>query len=88
WQTPTGQIVAATFPQGSPGHSWQNVSCGGTSIGDKGLLYAAKVLAGAAADLYTDPELLKKAKAEFGTRTGKDGYLCPIPADAVPYVIE
>ena len=88
WQTPTGQIVAATFPQDSPGHSWQNVSCGGTSIGDKGLLYAAKVLAGAAMDLYEDPGLIGKAKVEFEKRTEEDGYLCPIPPDAVPYVIE
>ena len=27
WQTPTGQIHVAAWPNGSPGHSWQNVSC-------------------------------------------------------------
>lgn len=88
WLTPTAQFNAVTWPAGSPGHSWQNVSCGRTSIGDKGLLYAAKVLAGTAADLFTDPSLLNTAKAEFAERTKDEKYLCPIEDDAIPYVIE
>jgi len=88
WLTPTVQFNAVTWPAGSPGHSWQNVACGRTTIGDKGLLYAAKVLAGAAADLFTKPELLAAAKAEFAKRTEDEQYLCPIEDDAVPYVIE
>ena len=88
WLTPTSQITAATWPSGSPGHSWQNVSCGTTPMADKGMLYAAKVLAGAAADLFADPALIDGAKAEFARRTAGGGYVCPIPADAVPYVIE
>ena len=88
WQTPTAQMVAVTFAQGSPGHSWQNVSCGCTSIGDKGLLYAAKVLAGTAIDLFENDTILEEAKKEFHERTDQEGYLCPIPDDAVPYVIE
>ena len=87
WLTPTVQFNAVTWPAGSPGHSWQNVSCGRTSIGDKGLIYAAKVLAGAAADLFTDPGLLGAAKAEFAERTKDEKYICPIEDDAVPYVI-
>ncbi len=88
WLTPTAEITAAAWPSGSPGHSWQNVSCGATSLADKGMLYAAKVLAGAAADLFADTGLIDKAKAEFARRTEDGGYVCPIPADAVPYVIE
>ena len=38
WLVPTAQINVVTFPSNSPGHSWQNVSCGHTSIGHKGLL--------------------------------------------------
>ena len=87
WLTPTVQFNAVTWPAGSPGHSWQNVSCGRTSIGDKGLLYAAKVLAGTAADLFTETGLLKEAEAEFEERTKDEKYLCPIEEDAVPYVI-
>ena len=86
--TPTGQFTALCFPAGAPGHSWQNVSCGGSSIGDKGMLWAAQVLCGAAADLFADPSLLESARAEFSRRTQDRGYVCPIPPDAAPYVIE
>ena len=84
WLTPTAQFTALCFPAGAPGHSWQNVSCGGSSIGDKGLLWAAKVLCGAAADLFSDPALLAAAREDFAKRTEKHGYVCPIPPDAVP----
>ena len=83
WQTPTAQFTTATWPSGSPGHSWQNVSCGKTSISHKGLLYAAKVLAGAAADLMTQPQLLIDAKEEW-TVNATEGYDCPIGPDLIP----
>ncbi|MBR4692006.1 MAG: amidohydrolase [Oscillospiraceae bacterium] len=88
WLTPAGQFTAVCFPAGAPGHSWQNVSCGGSSVGDKGLLWAAQVLCGAAADLFSDPAILAAAREEFQKRTAAHGYVCPIPADAAPYVIE
>lgn len=44
-----------------------------------------KVLAAAAIDLYRNPELLKEARKEYEIRT-KEGYTCPIPADAVPVI--
>ena len=87
WQTPTGQIHVAAQPNGSPGHSWQNVSCGRTEIGRKAAIHAGKVLAAAAIDLLTEPALLEAAKAEFRSQT-EEGYVCPIPADAVPVVPE
>lgn len=86
WQTPTVQCYAVTFPSGAPGHSWQNVSCGGGSIGQKGMLYAAKVMADTAIDLFEQPETLEKAKEEFARRS-KSGYVCPIEKDAVPTVV-
>ena len=85
WQCPTGQIHVAAWPNGCPGHSWQNVSCGGTDLGRKAAVHAGKVLAAAAIDLLTDPALLEAAKAEFAKQTA-EGYTCPIPADAVPVV--
>ena len=87
WQCPTAQIHVATWPNGCPGHSWQNVSCGRTDIGHKAALHAGKVLAAAAMDLLTQPALLEEAKAEFQRRTVA-GYTCPIPADAVPVVAD
>ena len=85
WLTPTAQIRVAAWPNGCPGHSWQNVSCVRTSIGHKAAVHAGKVLAAAAIDLIEDPEILKKARAEFEKRTAS-GFVCPIPADAVPTV--
>ena len=83
WLTPTAQITAVTWASGSPGHSWQNVAIGKSSIAHKGMLYAAKVLASAAADLMEQPAVLAKAKREFETRT-KEGYDCPLEADTSP----
>lgn len=85
WLTPTAQIHVAAWPNGCPGHSWQNVSCGRTEIGHKAALHAGKVLAATAIDLLTTPSLLAEARAEFETRTAA-GYTCPIPADATPVI--
>ena len=77
WLTPTAQFTAVTWVSGSPGHSWQNVAIGKNSIAHKGMLYAAKVLAGTAADIMRDPELQNKIRAEFQI-TAAEGYDCPI----------
>ncbi|MBO4355381.1 MAG: amidohydrolase [Clostridia bacterium] len=83
YQTPTVQIHTACFTAGAPGHSWQNVSLAGSSIGFKGMLHAAKAMALTAATLYTDKSLIDEAKAELISRT-EDGYNCPIPDGAKP----
>jgi len=54
------------------------------SIGYKSLLFAAKTIAGAALDLMTKPELLKKAQDEFRERLKGRTYECPIPDDVQP----
>ena len=87
WQTPTATMNAVCFTAHSPGHSWQNVSCGASSIGDKGTVYAAKVLACTAADLFENTSIIEAAKAELEERLAGEEYLCPIPPDAVPYII-
>ena len=69
WQTPTVQVETATFPANCPGHSWQNVSCGASSVGDKGMILAAKVMAGTAVDLLHMPEMLVKIREEFCEKT-------------------
>ena len=86
WLVPPAQINTVTFPSKAPGHSWQNVSCGRTSIGHKGLLTAGKVLAATAIDLFEQPQLLEQAKEEFSKRAA-GGYFCPVPEDAVPTVV-
>ena len=86
WLTPTAQINTATWPSGIPGHSWQVVACGKSSMAHKAMLYAAKSLAGAAIDLLEDAALLRKAKAEFAEKAAS-GYVCPIEDGAVPIAL-
>ena len=86
WLTPTAQISAVCWPSGVPGHSWQIVACGKSPLAHKGMLYAAKVMAGAVIDLLNDPETLAAARAEFEKRSAS-GYVCPIEPDAVPIAL-
>lgn len=87
WCVPTAQINTATYPAQAPGHSWQNVSCGKTSIAHKAMLLAGKVLAAAAVDLMEKPEVLAAAKEEYEKKMKRyGGYFCPVPKGAVPVV--
>jgi aminobenzoyl-glutamate utilization protein B len=70
WNVPTVQLSAATWVPGTPAHSWQAVAAGGTSIGTKGMLVAAKTMTLTAMDLLTDPAHIQKARAEFDQRRG------------------
>ena len=82
WLTPTAQFSAATWASNCPGHSWQMVATGKTSFAHKAMLYAGMVLAGTAADLMTDPAILKEAREEFN-ETAASGYDCPLEPDLV-----
>lgn len=87
WCVPTSQINTATFPAQAPGHSWQNVSCGHTSIAHKAMLMAGKVLAATAVDLFEKPEVLQAAKEEHAKKLARyGGYFCPVPQGAVPVI--
>jgi aminobenzoyl-glutamate utilization protein B len=78
WNVPVGSFVTATFVPGSPGHSWQNVAVGGTSIGTKGVIVAAKVFALSAIELFTNPTLLVPIKQEFDAARGEGFKYAPI----------
>ncbi len=62
---PTVGLRAATWVPGTPAHSWQAVACGGTEIGTKGMMVAAKTMALTAIDLFSNPDYIEKAKKEF-----------------------
>lgn len=62
---PTVGVYTATWVPGTSAHSWQAVACGGTDIGIKGMMVASKTMAFTVIDLFTSPELIKKAKEEF-----------------------
>jgi len=74
YAVPTVGMRAATWVPGTPAHSWQATACGGTEIGTKGMMVAAKTMALTAIDLYTTPALIEKAKAEFAKDKGDYQY--------------
>ncbi len=71
WNVPTVGLGAATWIPGTPPHSWQAVACGGTDIGIKGMMVAAKTMALTGIDLLTKPELITQAKEEFAKDRGE-----------------
>ena len=84
---PTAQAYVATWAAGTPGHSWQVVSQGKSGLAHKGLIYAAKAMAGTAIDMIEDPSLIEAAKAEFLEDLDGDTYHCPIPDGCKPRAI-
>ncbi|MEP2671235.1 MAG: amidohydrolase [Cyclobacteriaceae bacterium] len=74
WVVPTVGMSAATWVPGTAAHSWQAVAAGGTSIGMKGMMIAAKSMSLMAIDLYSNPTLLTEAWEEFKTKTGDFKY--------------
>ncbi len=70
WMVPTAGLRTATWVPGTSAHTWQAVSAGGMSIGMKGMINAAKTIAGTAVDIYSNPEAVKSAKKELLERRG------------------
>ena len=81
---PTAGLNTATWVPGTPAHSWEAVAAGGTSIGTKGMMVAAKTLAATAMDLFSSPDIVAKAKAEFLKARGKDFKYIPLIGDRAP----
>ncbi len=72
WMAPTAGMTAATWVPGTYAHSWQAVAAGGTSIGSKGMMVAAKTLALTALDVFKDPSIATQAQAELLEKKGAD----------------
>lgn len=84
WAVPTVGMRAATWVPGVAAHSWQAVACGGTTIGVKGMMVAAKSLAITGLDLLTNPKLIEEAKAEWQMKRGNDFKYEPLVGDRAP----
>ena len=82
---PTAWLNAACYAIGPPGHSWQLAAQGGTSVGEKGMLAAAKAMAHAAVTVMQQPALLEKAKQEHQKTTG-GRYVCAVPDEVKPHI--
>lgn len=81
---PTAGMSSATWVPGTPAHSWQAVAAGGTNIGNKGMMVAAKTISLTAIDLFLDNSIIEKAKEEFYIKRGKDFKYIPLLGDRPP----
>jgi aminobenzoyl-glutamate utilization protein B len=79
WNVPTIGFRAATFVPGVVAHTWQAAASSGMSIGQKGMVVAAKALAMTGADLLGDAQLIADAKAEFRSQLNGHTYQSVIP---------
>ena len=88
WCVPMSMLITSCVPTASPGHSWGDVAAGGMSIGHKGMMHAAKIMAVAAMDCFTDPVHIQKAREEFEKVTDKQPYKTLLHKDAVKPPVE
>jgi aminobenzoyl-glutamate utilization protein B len=84
WVVPTAGLSTATWVPGTAAHSWQAVAAGGTSIGSKGMMVAAKTLAASMIDAFTDPKITEEAWREFRMRMGEKFVYEPLLGDRKP----
>jgi aminobenzoyl-glutamate utilization protein B len=78
WCTPTMGCGMPTVPLGVGLHTWAATACHGTSIGLKGAIFAARVLAAMGVDILTDAALRQAARADFERRTSGKPYSSPL----------
>jgi aminobenzoyl-glutamate utilization protein B len=84
WVVPSGYFQFPASVPGIPYHNWVAAVTPTMSISHKGQVAGAKVLAATVLDLLTDPELLKRAKAQFAQDTRETKYVPMLPATAKP----
>lgn len=84
YTVPTAGFRGATWVPGTPAHSWQAVAAGGTSIGVKGMMTAAKVLTLTGMQLFEDPSLIDEIQTEFKRIRGEDFQYIPLLGDRMP----
>lgn len=78
---PTIFFKICCYNLGTNGHTWQATACAGSSIGMKGMIFAAKTLALAGLKVMENPEIVAKAKEEFDRETGGRPYVPSLPED-------
>ena len=84
WAVPTVQMRGATYAIGTPGHSWQLTAQGKSPLAHKGMVHAAKVMAGTAIDVLENKALLDQARADHQARLAKTPFVSPLPEGLEP----
>lgn len=62
---PMHMFASACWPIGVAPHTWQATAANGSTLGEKGALYASKVMAGTVYDLLTDAGVREAITREF-----------------------
>ena len=84
WMAPTVGLNTATWVPGTAAHTWQAVAAGGTTIGSKGMLLAAKTMALTAIRLYENPGVVAAAQQEWLALRGDNFAYAPLLGDREP----
>ena len=84
WIVPTLNLTVVTSPRNAPWHAWPVVASGGTSIGHKGMIVAAKTLAATMVDLYEKPQALREVRAELEKKRGDVVFKAYLPDGPPP----
>ena len=80
---PTLNLNMACACIGNVAHTWQMTAQAASSIGHKGMINAAKVLALSSVRTMEKPDLITEARAELEKRNG-GRYVCPLPDEVKP----
>ncbi len=84
WNVANINLGVTTAPKDTPWHSWAVVASGGMSIGHKGMLYASKAMGMTMVDLFQNPKMVEKVKAEYQKRKGNEVYKAIAPEGPPP----
>ena len=82
---PTIFFKVCCYNLGTNGHTWQATACAGSSIGMKGMLFAARVLAMAGLKVMEEPKIAEAAKKEFLEQTADQPYVTSLSDDYCPF---
>ena len=81
---PVSQFSTCCFPQGTPNHTWQIVSCAVSDLAHHAMLHAGKLMASCVFDLLNDASLRTAIRQEFLSRRNGTIYKTLLPADKKP----
>jgi aminobenzoyl-glutamate utilization protein B len=84
WAVPFVEARVATCAIGTPFHTWQLTAQGKSPAAHKGMVHAAKLMAGTAIDLLQDPVTIERARALHRAHLAREPYECPMPAEVMP----
>lgn len=83
WNAPYATFWMTMAPAGG-WHNWMITACSRNSIGKKAMDHASKIIACSAIDIFSSPETLVKAKAEWKERLAGRTYECLVPEGIHP----